>query len=390
MRFVPESSNPARPAVAPMPSNTLAGFALAVLAASFALTAPFEPALVAEPTASVDAGGAWIVAGVERPAAGSVTFARTVLVGPGATLVLEDAALVLETGLPCANVDGRLCAPGLLVEAGGKLVARRSTIEGLAASPVHFPIITIHGEAEIADTTFSRVGGVTITGPAARASLRDSTLANASGGVSANRGAVADLEGNTLEGYGFAVADSLTRLAGNTVRNATIAYRVSSTIVGMRCCRAVPTVEGNLAEGGELGFFVDSIERFSLAGNVVRGARYGFNVTAIPAPDSPAPSVPWIERARVEGALVAITLRSARPVGVLSTPEPALVELVVRDSDLSGACRGVVVDAAWGPQPVRADARWNWWGSTDGPRGPGACAGATGDVDVAPWLLGPP
>lgn len=373
-----------------MPPKVHAGVALALLAASFAATSTRGPALVAEPTASVDAGGTWVVAGVERPAAGSVTFARTVVVGPGATLVLEDAALVLETGLPCANVDGRLCAPGLLVEAGGTLVARRSTIEGLAASPAQFPVVTIHGEAEITHTAFTRVGGVTITGPAARATMRGSTLSDASGGVSANRGAVADLEGNTLEGYGFVVSDSGTRLAGNTVRNATIAYRISSTIVGMRCCRAVPTVEGNLAQGGELGFFVDSIEPFSLAGNEARGARYGFNVSAIPAPDSPAPSVPWIERARVEGALVAITLRSARPVGVLAEPDPALVTLVVRDSDLAGACQGIVVDPTWGPQPVRADARWNWWGTTHGPRGPGACAGATGDVDVAPWLLGPP
>lgn len=349
--------------------------------------APVRPGAV---TTHVAAGGLWLVTGEDHLRPGSSTIAGTVVVAAGATLVVEDARLVLSTAVACANVNGRLCVPGLTVQPGGRFIARNAVIEGDEPFPAYYPLLHVYGAAEIRDTRLERVGGLLVTGEEATATILRATLVDSSGGISVTRGARALVAESSLEKYGIVVTDAGAELRGNLVRDATIAYRVSSTLVGMRCCRLVPAVEGNVAEGGELGFFVDSMERFAITGNVVRGARFGFNVSVIPSPDSPEPGVPSLEGNRVEGALTAVTFRSSRALGNVDDPLAGTVTLVLRGNDLSGSCRGLVVDPAWGPQPVRADARWNWWGSADGPAPGPDCPGATGDVDAAPWLAAAP
>jgi hypothetical protein len=369
----------------------------------------------------------WSVEGEARLAGGSVALDGDITVAAGGRLVLQGLeAMAPPATHPILRIaaggtlelvpDGgrptRLAGPvRIVVEPGGALVATGAVLEQTTLrvdGTARLRDVRLDGQAEVHNGTLEAQGGtwmgpgtsiLALDGASARASIDGTLFQDARMAVQATHARLAlrnvtvtrmvgygvwvqdgeaQVEGSNFTGngdYGFLAVRSSVRLERDWFENHCGAFLDNGTIGqvlhsrfralghGLTLRQAVAAVAGNDFTGTQqaVGAWGSTL---TLANNTLRQNQVGLKAVA-------------------SNATLLRNLFAANRVAVDAGGAASRVEL--RNNSFAAS----VQSAVQGDGLAAVDARWNWWGSPDGPGAPPAEL-AVGDVQVAPWLSSDP
>lgn len=285
-----------------------------------------------------------VVAASETWQGATLEIGSDVLVLPGATLTVRDAHLTFRGG-------------ALTVAAGGRLEVFNSTLATAAGAPAR--ALSIQGVLVAEDSTFSRLGGITLAYPAAHGAFTRVRYVDNEGAVNVSRRALFEAVASHFEG---------NRANAIWTADATTHVRATRFLAnqGVAAVAYVSTTAGSFAFGEAEGTFTD---------NVVAGSGRGLHFQGADA------ARVHLARNLIANNTVGVNLQSG------SSP-------TLRDNHFAGN-RWAVVN--FGPSDLpgstdAADARGNYWGSPEGAPAPGSRNGPSGPspVLVSPWLTEDP
>jgi parallel beta-helix repeat protein len=216
------------------------------------------------------------------------------------------------------------------------------------------------------------VAGNTFTGMGT-AVIVDGDNSTVQGNLVADNGKGIDLSGERIRAVGNTVRDNDRHGITGTSEHGTV---LDNTVldngrgISFRLWPGIAIANNTVSGNDELGIEIEGVEDGRVANNTVEDNGLGL-----------------LLQTGFIGETASNELRSnevaGNQIGVLvhgDTPDTTLRDNNVHDSARDG------VDASHADQEI--DARWNWWGCSEGPGEPG-CDAATGDVDADPWLTSP-
>lgn len=336
---------------------------------------------------------------------GEHVWTDPIVVGPGATLTVENATVWLDWEPEvCTRGTAGYCHPQVLVLPGGTFRAVGSTLDSHNWDARSF------------------YSGFTIHAPGGTLDLRNSVIRH----FEAVRAQGGGIDGSTIVGNHFSwgisgidlLRNSTGLIAENrfedvmysiSVRDASAIVRdnhilrsqrlfgdqpsgrgidIQATILGEKLWPTEPLVENNLIEDSELGILHLNSHEGTIRGNILRNNRVGSQIGLTAGEimlNQEAPS--WTGN-RFERNVDAIQVYVS---GAPRNREEHRVATLRHNSFIDTDCTTISTLPTAAGVTLHVDATENWWGSAEGPQ-PGAagCPIISGDVTFDPWLTAPP
>lgn len=336
---------------------------------------------------------------------GEHVWTEPVVVGPGATLTVEDATVWLDWEAPvCTRGTTGYCHPEVMVLPGGTFRAVNSTLDShgwSVTSPYSgFTIHAIGGALDLRDSTIRRFESIGAQGGGPNAStIVGNRFSWGIAGISLIRNSTGLIANNRFEDvmYSIAVRDTYAVVRDNHIIRGQRHFAtepfgrgidVQSTIVGEKFARTEPLVEGNVIEDGSLGILHLNGFAGTVRGNIIRNNRIGGAIGLASGEATLHHETPDWTGNRFEHNVEALQ------VYVSGKPETEPEHFVVTlrgNSFLETSCTAISQLPTASGVTLEVNATGNWWGTAAGPQpGPAGCPITTGDVDIEPWLTEPP
>lgn len=325
------------------------------------------------------------------------TVDRNIVVADGGRLIVENSTLDLRIEQICSPIQGTLgyCQPEVNVQEGGELVVRNSTLTSSFEEPGEWPYVQADGgNLTIHNSTLSRLGPVRAQFDG-HLDFRGNHVVSQVGRVGIWRGSdgtVADSRFEADSG-GVTARDASPQIRNNTFVNIhTWSVGVRQSVVGDKAYTTEPLIVDNVFLGPDQGIFTDSGAGFVIAHNRFEDARFhGVNVR-IPTMDDEYRMLDQ-QPPRIEANVFVDGYRAVNVATVARDATQKTSRIQVTGNVILGSeCDHVEADGAPNA-PLEVDARYNWWGTDQGPPSPERasephCEGFDGSAsfDTAPWL----
>lgn len=338
-------------------------------------------------------GGTLRLLGVHATAVGTPADPVEITVGRGGRLVLADGHLPLSDQARGTRLDGAGAPVTVEVEPGGSLLVENATLTearlDLGADAVEIrgarlelgggPVRVTGGSPTVAGGTWTGSPGALLEVDAGTATLASVNLTDADGsGLTVHEGAALTLQRSVVNdtgGYGITVEGGTAEVTDTRLSQADL-YLVHADGGRLR-------LAGNELVRNHCAIELLGGADATLTGNHVTTTEHGLQI--VNAGDIA------LDGNRFQGQFRALVLDGGQlglQGNVFQATETAVTieegQALLHNNSFEG--NGVALD---NDGATTVDARWNWWGSPEGPNTPDGET-VEGPALVDPWLTAPP
>lgn len=328
------------------------------------------------------------------------TVTSNIVVADGGTLTIENSTLDLRIEEICSPIRGSAgyCQPEIEAKEGGEIVIKNSTLFSSFENSLEWPHLrATGGNLTIEGTDLSRLSTVRAEF-GGHLEFRNNHVDGWVGEVGVWRGS----DGIIADSYfgnqsrGASAQDASPEIRNNTFENvSTFSVRVQQSLVGDKAYTTAPLIVDNVFKSPDQGIFTDSGAGILIAHNRFENARFqGVNVR-VPTMDDEFTMLDN-QPPRIEANVFVDGYRAVKA----QTEARDTTELVTRlqvtgNVILNNGCDHIQTEEEAEPgAPLEVDARYNWWGSPDGPPEPERaseepfCNAFDGSAtfEISPWL----